>query len=135
MSKVKMVAVEFNTDHEPEQSLQAAKALADEGARLSILHVKEEIPTYAITYLPKGYSKGLKEAIQAQLNTLAQRFENGNGVLIEGHSGRTILEWAHANDVDCIIIASHQPGLQDYLLGSTAGRVVRHAHCSVHVIR
>jgi universal stress protein F len=25
--------------------------------------------------------------------------------------------------------------LQDYFLGSTAGRVVRHAQCSVHVIR
>ena len=34
-----------------------------------------------------------------------------------------------------IVIASHDPGLADYLLGSTAGRVVRHAHCSVLVVR
>ena len=32
-------------------------------------------------------------------------------------------------------IASHQPGLQDYFLGSTAAKVVRHATCSVLVMR
>jgi len=40
---------------------------------------------------------------------------------------------AHA--VDLIVIASHRPGLKDYFLGSTAGRVVRHSPCAVHVIR
>ena len=34
-----------------------------------------------------------------------------------------------------IVIASHDPGLADYLLGSVAARVVRHAHCSVLVTR
>ena len=36
---------------------------------------------------------------------------------------------------DCIVIGSHKPGLIDYLLGSTAARVVRHAPCAVHVLR
>ena len=38
-------------------------------------------------------------------------------------------------DADVIVIASHDPGLADYLLGSVAARVVRHAHCSVLVVR
>ncbi len=77
----------------------------------------------------------MKEAIRDRLTELSDRFENGSGVLVEGHSGTTILEWAEANGVDCIVVASHRPGLTDYLLGSTAGRVVRHAACSVHVVR
>ncbi|MBT8411941.1 MAG: universal stress protein, partial [Octadecabacter sp.] len=44
-------------------------------------------------------------------------------------------DFATDNSIDCIIMASHQPGLEDYFLGSTAARVVRHAKCSVHVIR
>jgi nucleotide-binding universal stress UspA family protein len=56
-------------------------------------------------------------------------------VVIEGHSGRSILDHAAENDVDCIIIASHRPGMQDYFLGSTAAQVVRHATCAVHVVR
>ncbi|MBT8474881.1 MAG: universal stress protein, partial [Alphaproteobacteria bacterium] len=47
----------------------------------------------------------------------------------------TITEYADSHGCDCIIIMSHQPGLQDYFLGSTAARVVRHAHCAVHVMR
>jgi len=42
---------------------------------------------------------------------------------------------AKEKDVDLIIIASHRPGLQDYFLGSTAAKVVRHATCSVLVVR
>jgi len=42
---------------------------------------------------------------------------------------------AQEKGVDLIIIASHRPGLQDYFLGSTAAKVVRHAKCSVLVIR
>jgi nucleotide-binding universal stress UspA family protein len=52
-----------------------------------------------------------------------------------GHSYKTILEVAEEKQVDLIIIASHRPGLQDYFLGSTAAKVVRHARCSVLVMR
>ncbi len=130
-----LVAVAFEADHEPEQSLHAAKVLLSPEGKVTVLHVKEKIPSYAISYIPADYGADLKEAIRDRLDGLAAQFENGEGVLIEGHSGQTILEWAEANQVDCIVIMSHRPGLQDYFLGSTAGRVVRHAQCSVHVIR
>ena len=135
MYKHILVAVSFDDAHDPEQSLQAASILADKGARVSVLHVQEEVPNFAIAYMPEGYGENLKVAIKDRLDALASRFETGTGVLVEGHSGRTILDWAEANSVDCIVIASHRPGLQNYLLGSTAGRVVRHAQCSVHVVR
>ena len=41
-------------------------------------------------------------------------------------------EWANG---DLIVIASHVPRVSDIFLGSTAAWVVRHADCSVHVIR
>jgi nucleotide-binding universal stress UspA family protein len=34
-----------------------------------------------------------------------------------------------------IVMASHRPELKDYLLGPNAARVVRHAECSVLVVR
>ena len=36
---------------------------------------------------------------------------------------------------DLIVMASHRPALRDYLLGPNAGHVVRHAKCSVLVVR
>ena len=42
---------------------------------------------------------------------------------------------AEEKKAELIIVASHQPGLQKYFLGSTAAKVVRHATCSVIVVR
>lgn len=42
-----------------------------------------------------------------------------------------------ANDIgaDLIVLASHRPNMSTYLLGSNAAAVVRHANCSVLVVR
>ena len=56
-------------------------------------------------------------------------------VLLQGHTAQTILNYAHENDIDCVVIGSHKPGLTDFFLGSTAARVVRHCRCAVHVQR
>ena len=37
--------------------------------------------------------------------------------------------------VDLIVVGSHRPAMKDYLLGTNASRVVRHAKCSVLVAR
>lgn len=135
MYKHILVTVGFDSEHDAEQSLRVAKKLADENTRTTVMHVKEAIPGYVVTYMPEDYDVAVKTEFLTKLKGLASQINNGVGVLVEGHSGRTIVDWAEANDVDCIIIDSHRPGLQDYLLGSTAARVVRHAQCAVHVIR
>ena len=130
-----LVPVAFDTDHKPEDALAVARALAAPGATVTVLHVMEEAPPYALTYIPEDVTHSLKEAIRAELRTLAKGFENGQPVLVEGHSGRTILHWAEDNGVDCIVIASRRPGFEDRVLGSTASWVVGRAHCAVHVVR
>lgn len=57
------------------------------------------------------------------------------GEIVRGHAYRSIVDFATENDYECIVIGSHKPGLSDYLIGSTAARVVRHAPCAVHVHR
>lgn len=44
---------------------------------------------------------------------------------------------AHATEIgaDLIVMASHVPGVADYLFGSNAGHVARHATVSVMVVR
>jgi nucleotide-binding universal stress UspA family protein len=36
---------------------------------------------------------------------------------------------------DLIIIGSHKPSIRTHLLGSNAEKIVRHANCSVMVVR
>lgn len=130
-----LVPVAFDLQHKPEAALAVARALSSPGARVTVLHVMEEAPPYALTYIPEDVMHSLKEAIRAELTAMAEGFEDGASVLTEGHAGRTILHWAEDHGVDCIIIASRRPGFEDRVLGSTASWVVGRAHCAVHVVR
>jgi len=46
-----------------------------------------------------------------------------------------ILGAAEAAEADLVVVGSHRPAMKDYLLGTNAARVVRHARCSVLVAR
>jgi nucleotide-binding universal stress UspA family protein len=46
-----------------------------------------------------------------------------------------ILSAVEETGADLVVIGSHRPAMKDYLLGTNASRVVRHARCSVLVAR
>ena len=46
-----------------------------------------------------------------------------------------VLEAAEARKADLVVVGSHRPGMATYLIGSNATAIVRHATCSVLVIR
>lgn len=130
-----LVPISFDPDRDINGPLKLAKLLCSAGGAVTLLHVVEHIPSYAISYMPLDYLAQAREALQAELDSLADTLPHAIGLVIEGHSGRSILDWAVTNSPDLIIIASHRPGMQDLLLGSTASQVVRHANCAVHVVR
>ncbi|MCE8510108.1 universal stress protein [Ruegeria pomeroyi] len=130
-----LVPISFDAERDVSGPLKLAKLLATPEARVTLLHVVEHIPAYAISYMPTDYLAEARKALKKELDALAAQLPNATGVLVEGHSGRSILDWAEANNPDLIIISSHRPGMQDLLLGSTATQVVRHAQCAVHVVR
>ena len=130
-----LVPVAFEEGRDTGKALSVAQALAGKEAKIVLLHVMEKIPGYAISYMPPEYITESRKAIQTELEAMASGAPGAEAVLVEGHSGRTILDWADKHGVDCIVIASHRPGMQDLLLGSTATTVVRHAGCAVHVLR
>ncbi|MBI6628580.1 universal stress protein [Pontibaca salina] len=130
-----LVPISFDAERDTSAPLKLAQKLATPDAQITLLHVIEHVPSYAISYISADYLAEARQAIEAELQELADQVPNGRAVVIEGHSGRSILDWANTNKPDLIIIASHRPGMQDLLLGSTASQVVRHAHCAVHVVR
>ena len=130
-----LVPVSFDEGRDVSGAIEVAQALAADGAKITLLHVMEHIPAYAISYMPRDYLLESRKAIDKELADMVEDIPGGASEVIEGHAGRTILDWAGEHDVDCIVIASHRPGMQDLLLGSTASMVVRHAACAVHVIR
>jgi nucleotide-binding universal stress UspA family protein len=117
--------------------INSAKRQADEGAKFILLNVVDEVPTWAVAMMPdkEVFSHHRQEA-QDELAKIVQDYDLDAEIKIRlGHSYTTILQEAEESDVDLIIIGSHHPGVGDYFLGSTAAKVVRHAKCSVFVIR
>jgi universal stress protein F len=75
----------------------------------------------------------------ARLNDLvAENAPEGktiNTIVRHGTIYEQILQVAEELGVDQIVMGAHRPQLSDYLLGPNTARVVRHAKCSVNVIR
>ncbi|PRY23803.1 nucleotide-binding universal stress UspA family protein [Aliiruegeria haliotis] len=130
-----LVPVSFEADRNARESMEIAQAIRAEGGKITLLHVMEHLPQYATEYLPADHLDKARDDITGGLAALAEGVGNAEVVVVEGHSARTILDYADEVKADCIIIASHRPGMQDFFLGSTAARVVRHARCAVHVVR
>lgn len=130
-----LVPVSFEADRNARAATEIAERLRAGDGTLTLLHVMEQLPRYATEYLPPDHREKVRADIVAGLTALCDGLPGATVEVVEGHAGRTILDWAKDHAVDCIVIASHRPGLQDYVLGSTAAHVVRHAPCSVHVLR
>lgn len=117
------------------ETLGIARALCNPGGDIVALHVYEVPQGSVNAYLGETtIRKGFERAGQV----LAEKTAGLEGVtpeIIRGHASRTIIDYAVSHGVGCIVIGSHKPDFTDFLLGSTAARVVRHAPCAVHVHR
>ena len=136
MYKTILVPIDMAHVAEGTSTVDIAKKHADQGAKIILLNVVEEIPTWAASAIPEDIIDRSREDSRKQLEELASASgSNVEARIRTGHAYNTILDEAGQSNADLIIITSHRPGLQDYLLGSTAAKVVRHANCSVLVVR
>ena len=130
-----LIPVLIDEDYDPRASFAAARALAGGSAKFTVMHVLEAIPGFVSFQISADVLAATHREAERLLAESAKGLPGAATHLISGHPGRDIVGYADENDIDCIVITSHRPGLEDYFLGSTASRVVRHAQCAVHVIR
>ncbi len=131
-----LIPVVFDHGERAAASLKVATELLNTGGKMTLLHVMEEVPSYASTYVPEDLARRHHDEAVDMLKKMATEADvDAIPVVVHGHAYSTILEYSTTKEVDCIVIASHKPGFEDYFLGSTAARVVRHAKCGVHILR
>jgi len=136
MFKTILVPVDIAHTNSSQAIIEIASKNASEDANIILLNVVEEIPKWAAIELPDSIQEKSVLESQKGLDAIAEASGANPEIVIRiGHPYQTILEEAEKRGVELIVIASHKPGLQDYLLGSTAAKVVRHAKCSVLVVR
>jgi nucleotide-binding universal stress UspA family protein len=111
-----------------------------EGARLYLMCV---VPGFGMSmvsqFFPEGFEeKSLAEAARQLDDFIAKNIPSeieSQAIIANGTAYEEILRTAGEIGCDVIVMASHRPELKDYLLGPNAARVVRHAKCSVLVVR
>ena len=130
-----LVPVAFEEGAHHETCLQIARTLASEGSKITLFHAFERPPAYAMNYVPTDLLKATRDGVLAELEAIKKDVPGGEVVVIDGHPGRSICDWADKEGVDLIVMASHRPGFSDVIWGSTAAHVVRHVSCAVHVQR
>ncbi len=136
MFKTILVPIDVAHADSSQAIIDTAVNNGDADTKIILLNVVEEIPRWAAVELPADIQKKSLQNSQDEMDAIARVATANTEVIIRvGHPYQTILSEAEKNNADLIVIASHKPGLQDYLLGSTAAKVVRHAKCSVLVVR
>ncbi len=136
MFKNIVVPVEIDRSEEGKAMLGKVKNLADKGGKVTIVNVVEDVPGLMTAELPDGLVEKASHTARASLVEMAK--EAGLTADVQIRGGRphhAIVGLADEVGADLILIASHNPGIRNYLLGSTAAGVVRHATCSVLVHR
>ena len=80
----------------------------------------------------------LQDTLERLNEVIAEHLPKGmkaETIVKHGSVYEEILETADELKADQIVIGAHRPQLSDYLLGPNTSRVVRHAKCSVNVVR
>ncbi len=131
---------------DPEAAEASAKSIAtavriaqDYDAVLHILAVVPRLGRYAASIFPEDFTERNRSAVERALEEIGAGIDLSSDQLIlhvaMGLVYDEIIALARKTNVDLIVMASHRPELSDYLLGPNAARVVRHADCSVMVVR
>ena len=119
-----------------EQALELAKA---SGGELRLVNVQPVIPATFMEYVPVDFdveqAKRAKDALDAILASIALPAERKSAATRAGGIYHELLQEASEWGADLIVVGSHRPVMSDYLLGSNAKTIVRHAECSVLVVR
>ena len=141
MYKNILVAIDLNDETSYRRPLLSAVELARKfGAQLHILTVVREIEAVLqAKSAPLAYDLIAKD-LENQLVSLIRRVDASDlhPKILVSHGASIyaeILAVAEEANADLIVLGSHRPAMKDYLLGTNASRVMRHARCSVLVAR
>jgi len=140
-----LTCTDFSDASEPAMR-RAATMASDAGAELHLVHVMNPsafIPPQMVVEFPDTAIAEVEKDVGARLEALRARLLDALppekvvcAVLSHPNAASAITEYAEEHGIDTIVIGSHgRTGLERWLIGSVAEKVVRHARCDVFVIR
>lgn len=140
MFKTILIPVDLGEIETAKPAIVQAAALAqnaDGGIRL--VYVRPIMPVTYMEFMPPSFELDQQDDAEKKLADLAASVplppERVSAVVRLGSIYSEVLDEADKTGADLIVIGSHRPTMATYLLGSNASTIVRHAKCSVLVVR
>ena len=139
----KDILLPVDLGHESSWKMALPKAVELCQAFGTRLHVMTVVPDFGMSivgsYFPEGFEeKALGDANERLHAFVKEHVPDGievQHIIAHGTVYEEILRVRKEIGADLIVMGSHRPELQDYLIGPNAARVVRHSLCSVLVVR
>lgn len=137
--KHKTVVVPVDFSDETEAAVRAGLERVENPSGLHVLHVVFPLDVRTHRTLPEEASdRSREEAAQEHLVKLLERLGAAGAIakVVVGDAGLETADYAKRVNADLIVVPSHgYHGVKRLLLGSTTERIIRHAQCSVLVLR
>src|SRR3984885_9131133 len=118
---------------------QALELALASGGELRLVNIQPLLPATFMEYVPADFDAEQEKRASAALQDIVAKValpkERLSGTVRVGGIYHEILGEAADWGADLIVVGSHRPVVTDYLLGSNAKTIVRHALCSVLVVR
>ena len=107
--------------------------------KVRLIYVRSILPITYMEFVPPDFDIQQQSLFEGKLAEVAAGVELPSGrvstVVRLGSIYNEVLDEVTKTGADIVIIGSHRPAMASYLLGSNASTIVRHATCSVLVVR
>ena len=136
-----LVPVDLSEVDLSQPALERAVALAAvSSASLHLVYVRSILPVTFMEYVPPSFDEEQQADCEKRMAELVAKLpltdkSKVTSAVRMGSVYNEVLAEAEARKADLIVIGSHRPAMSTYLLGSNATTIVRHAPCSVLVVR
>lgn len=134
-----LACVDFS-EHSTRALAEVGQYARDNGSKVTLIHIADPqafIPPQAVLE-PESTSdeQAHREALESLRDAHLKDVDVGIAVVQDHAPARAICDYAADHDVDLIVVGSHgRGGMERWLIGSVAERVVRHATVNVYVVR
>ena len=140
MFRTILVPVDVDDAETSRPALERAIALAEaSGGTIRLIYVRSLVPMSFMEFVPPTFDVAQQGEAEKRLTALVQTLrlskERVSSVVTVGGVYYDVLQEADKIGADLIVVGSHRPTMATYLLGSNAASIVRHAKCSVLVVR
>ncbi len=118
---------------------QACEFASQSGGEVRLLYVRSLMPISFAEFIPPNFDEEQQTQAETEMKAIAAGValprDRVSALVRIGAVYPEVLAEAKDWNADLVIVGSHRPSMASYLLGSNASTIVRHAPCSVLVVR